>query len=74
MAAGSKGVWEVVEKVRHRLGGGKEKGRGGGRGSNRFKVRLGFGQIGVDWSKWVEWIRVEWRRKVNAPRLTMGRN
>ena len=56
----------VVGTGRNRLGGGKEK---GGRGSYGFTfgVGVGFGRIGVEWSKWVEWSGVELIISVNAP-------
>ena len=41
-----------------RLGGGEEKG-GGGRDNERFRVGIGFGQIGVEWSEQVEWSGAE---------------
>ena len=76
MAAGSEGVSAVVETGHHRLGGGKKKGGGGGRGSGgfRFRVGLGFGRRGAEWSERVEWTRVEWSGRVNAPILTTVRN
>ena len=52
-----KGVSEVTGIDRHRLGWGEEK---GGRGSDGFRVGFGFWWRGVEWSEWVEWIRVEW--------------
>ena len=71
--AGGKGVSAVVVTGRHRIVGGEEK---GGRGKNGFGFRVGFRfrRRGVEWRKWVKWSRVEWRRIVNAPRMTKGQN
>ena len=62
MAAGSEGVSAVVVSGQHRLGGGLEKGDRVNEG-----VRFGFRRRGVEWIKWVEWIRVEWGRILNPP-------
>ena len=60
---GREGALAVMRTGRHRLGGGEEKG-GGGRGSDRFRVRLGFGRRGVESSGasglgGVEWSEAE---------------
>ena len=55
----------------NRMGGNEEK---GGRGSGGFGVGFGFGQRIVEWSKWVEWSKVEWSGRLNEPRTTIGRN
>ena len=68
--ARSKGVSVVVGTGRHRLGGSEENGSDCGRGSDGFRVGLGFGRRGVEWSERVEWRGVEWSRRVNAPSLT----
>ena len=75
MAARRKGVSAVLGTGRHRLVGGEEKGDGGGsRGSNGFRVGIGFGRRGVKWGNQFEWSGVEWSGRVNAPRLTTGWN
>ena len=71
MAAGSKGVSEVVGAGPYILGRGKEK---GDRGSNGFGVGFRFGQRGVEWSERIEWIGLECSGRVNDPILTTGRN
>ena len=76
MVAWSKGVSDIVGTCRHRLGGGKEKGGGGGVGrvSKGFRIGLGFGQRRVEWSERIEWIGLECSGRVNDPILTTGRN
>ena len=57
----------VVGTGRHRIGGGEEKGVRGSKGFG-FGLGFGFGRRGVEWSG------VEWRGRVNNPRMTTGQN
>ena len=68
MTAGIKGVLAVVGAGWNQLGGSEEEGSGG---SNGLRVGVGLGiergpgqRGGVEGSKRVKWIRVEWGRRV----------
>ena len=73
MAAGSEGVLLVVGTRRNRLRRGEEKG-GGGRVSDKFRFGIGFGRRGFEWIKRVKYSGVECSGRMNAHRLTTGRN